>query len=144
EPAFFKIGRRRMDVNGADGACCHNHMSSLHICFDEVERSPPSCHLSGGRCGGGASFDQRRLFLASGLGAVLLFGLAVAGAASETKTYTYDALGRLVKAQSSGTVNNLDTNSICYDPAGNRTQYKSNGAGGALNCGSGSSNNPPI
>src|SRR5690606_17037808 len=50
----------------------------------------------------------------------------------------------LVMSQSSGTVNNQDTNSICYDPAGNRTQYKSDGAGGVVHCGSGSSNSPPV
>ena len=85
-----------------------------------------------------------RLYLTSGIGAALVCSLGAGGSASETKTYTYDALGRLVQAQSSGTVNNQDTSSICYDPAGNRTQYKSDGAGSVVNCGSGSSNNPPV
>ncbi len=82
--------------------------------------------------------------MTSGIGLALAVSLVARGAANETKTYTYDALGRLVKAQSSGTVNNQDTSSICYDPAGNRTQYKSDGAGGVVSCGSGSSNSPPV
>jgi hypothetical protein len=49
--------------------------------------------------------------------------------ASETITYTYDALGRLVVAKSTGTVNNNQTHSICYDAAGNRILYDSNTTG---------------
>ena len=59
--------------------------------------------------------------------------LLVAGStpvfASETITYTYDALGRLVRAQNSGTVNNSQVRSFCYDKAGNRVQYVSDGTG---------------
>lgn len=53
---------------------------------------------------------------------------------SETQTYVYDELGRLVTVGSSGTVNNNQRHSICYDSAGNRTQYKSNAANGGLTC----------
>lgn len=54
--------------------------------------------------------------------------------AAETITYTYDALGRLVKAQNSGTVNNNQVRSFCYDKAGNRIQYVSNGTGVPAAC----------
>lgn len=48
--------------------------------------------------------------------------------AASTTTYTYDALGRLVAASTTGTVNNgvqLGTN---YDPVGNRTAYTVTGS----------------
>ncbi len=71
-------------------------------------------------------------------GAMLALGAAAlaAGAAeaSETVTYTYDALGRLVAVQHGGTVNNGRADSLCYDPAGNRTQYRSSAAGGLADC----------
>lgn len=49
---------------------------------------------------------------------------------AETRTYTYDALGRLMATNSTGTVNNGIANSIAYDPAGNRTNYAITGAAG--------------
>lgn len=55
--------------------------------------------------------------------------------ASETQVYQYDELGRLVAVVSSGTINNGQTHSICYDPASNRTRYKSDSAGAGVNCG---------
>ena len=54
--------------------------------------------------------------------------------ATEAITYTYDALGRLVASQSTGSVNNNQTRSLCHDSAGNRTQYKSDNAGGLVSC----------
>src|SRR3954470_18540503 len=54
---------------------------------------------------------------------------AAAAQASETTTYSYDALGRLVSAASSGTVNNGLATTIAYDPAGNRSCYGVTGAG---------------
>lgn len=52
-------------------------------------------------------------------------GLA-AGAvhAASTTTYTYDALGRLVQASTTGTVNNGVQMSTTYDAADNRTTYQ--------------------
>lgn len=50
--------------------------------------------------------------------------------ASETITYTYDALGRLVNASTSGTVNNGLTTSTAYDPAGNRSSRTVSGGSG--------------
>jgi hypothetical protein len=46
-----------------------------------------------------------------------------AAQASETVTYSYDALGRLTASSSSGTVNNGATSTIGYDAAGNRSIY---------------------
>lgn len=54
--------------------------------------------------------------------------------ASETITYTYDSLGRLIVAKSTGSVNNNETASYCYDDAGNRTYAKANAAGATVNC----------
>lgn len=53
---------------------------------------------------------------------------------TETIVYTYDALGRLVVAQRSGSINNGQVATLCYDPAGNRTRYVSSGAGSPASC----------
>lgn len=53
---------------------------------------------------------------------------------AETVTYTYDALGRLVVVQKSGTVNNGQTQAICYDRAGNRIRYVSAPSGPPVPC----------
>lgn len=63
---------------------------------------------------------------------VLALSWPIAGHAGEVITYTYDALGRLVTVQSSGDVNNGQTTSTAYDPAGNRTNRTVTGVGGAL------------
>lgn len=57
---------------------------------------------------------------------LLLLGLlGIAGAAvayaSETITYKYDARGRLVRVERSGTVNNNVSANYSYDKADNRT-----------------------
>jgi len=65
----------------------------------------------------------RHLLVGAGLGA-LAIGAASAQAQSSTETYSYDALGRLITVGSTGGQNNGETHSICYDPAGNRTEYK--------------------
>ena len=54
------------------------------------------------------------------IAAAALAGAAVAYA-SETITYTYDARGRLVKVERSGTVNNNVSANYAYDKADNRT-----------------------
>ncbi|MEM6411028.1 MAG: hypothetical protein AAF683_05790 [Pseudomonadota bacterium] len=51
-----------------------------------------------------------------------------------TETYTYDALGRLVKVVTTGGSNNTQTRSICYDKAGNRTEYVANKSNGSTVC----------
>lgn len=53
--------------------------------------------------------------------------------ASETIDYTYDAQGRLIKVERSGTVNNNVDTEYEYDDANNRTREKTTG----------STNNPP-
>lgn len=57
--------------------------------------------------------------------------------ASETVTYTYDELGRLVRTSQTGSVNNGVITDIDYDEAGNRTNYEVTGSNGS-GAGSGS------
>lgn len=45
--------------------------------------------------------------------------------ANQTVTYSYDALGRLIKTQSQGGTGSGTTQNFQYDPAGNRKQYQS-------------------
>lgn len=53
---------------------------------------------------------------------------AVPVCAEETVTYTYDAHGRLVKVQRTGTVNNGVTAEYSHDKADNRVRVKVTGA----------------
>jgi YD repeat-containing protein len=57
--------------------------------------------------------------------------IATAAQASETTTYTFDALGRIVAVNSTGTVNNGIATSLGYDPAGNRAASTVAGARGS-------------
>lgn len=63
---------------------------------------------------------------------LLVIGMLIAAAAiasaSETITYTYDAKGRLVLVQHSGTVNNNVIANYTYDAADNRKNLKVTGA----------------
>lgn len=64
---------------------------------------------------------------------LLAIGLAAAGVSSpavsaETQTYTYDALGRLVKVEKSGGINNGVEAQYQYDAAGNRQLVTVTGA----------------
>lgn len=59
----------------------------------------------------------------------LIFSAPLARAA-ETTSFAYDALGRLVSATSSGTVNDGLITQINMDSAGNRTSYVITGSGG--------------
>lgn len=54
--------------------------------------------------------------------------IAVAAFASETVSYTYDARGRLIKVEHSGTINNDVTANYTLDKAGNRVNLKVTGA----------------
>jgi YD repeat-containing protein len=72
-----------------------------------------------------------RGFRAGLMPAASVIALAGAAEASETTSYSYDALGRLVATSSTGTVNNGVATGIAYDPAGNRSSYSVSGAGRA-------------
>jgi hypothetical protein len=84
---------------------------------------------------------------ARGVACAMLF-VCAAASASETITYSCDALGRLLATNSSGSVNNGLATSIGYDPAGNRQSYAVAGAGAGGGPGAGvvadpSFENPP-
>ena len=61
------------------------------------------------------------MLLLSGVAGATLIGSAVM--ASETTTYGYDALGRLVTSARSGGPNSGVTMGTCFDRAGNRVRY---------------------
>ena len=58
----------------------------------------------------------------------IITAIAGVAAASETVTYSYDALGRLVKTQHAGSINNNVISNYVYDPAGSRNQVQVTGA----------------
>ena len=71
-----------------------------------------------------------KIWPAAGAASILLTaGFAVPVSADETQTYSYDALQRLISVQYSGTINDNQAHSICYDPAGNRSRYRSSPTG---------------
>lgn len=59
-------------------------------------------------------------------GATLL--TAMPAAATETITYTYDARGRLIKVERTGTVSNGEKTEYQHDKADNRKNVKTTGA----------------
>jgi len=61
-------------------------------------------------------------------GCALSVVLVMASAASETQTYSYDALGRLISTSTSGGPNTGTATSATFDPAGNRSNYTVTGA----------------
>lgn len=80
---------------------------------------------------------MNRWLFTTALSSATLLALCEPSIASETQVYAYDELGRLVAVQYSGTVNNNQAHSLCYDPAGNRTQYKSDSTGALTSCAGG-------
>lgn len=78
----------------------------------------------------------RKLTSHCALALVLAGAASTAVIAGETFTYTYDTLGRLIIAKSTGTINNNHTASYCYDAAGNRTLVRTDTAGATANCSS--------
>jgi YD repeat-containing protein len=60
--------------------------------------------------------------------AFLIASLSAPAWATETITYTYDALGRLVTVVHSGTVNNNMQTVYATDPADNRANATTTGA----------------
>lgn len=70
--------------------------------------------------------SARRCLLRVGVLASVAGTLMVASTgahAQDATTYSYDALGRLVSATTSGGPNNGIARGTCFDAAGNRTQY---------------------
>ncbi|MDQ0248408.1 hypothetical protein J2W22_000455 [Sphingomonas kyeonggiensis] len=67
-----------------------------------------------------------RKLLAGGLALGILS--ASYALATETVTYSYDAKGRLVKVERSGTVNNSVKSEYAYDKANNRKNAKVTGS----------------
>ena len=63
----------------------------------------------------------RATFSLAMLSMAMLFGAA--SIASETTTYTYDALGRLVTSTRSGGPSSGVNMATCFDRAGNRIRY---------------------
>lgn len=59
---------------------------------------------------------------------LILILLGVAAYASETINYTYDARGRLVQVNHTGTVNNNVVTNYTYDKADNRTAKATTGS----------------
>ena len=73
--------------------------------------------------------------LATVSGGALAFAACAAGAQQQsTETYQYDALGRVVSATTDGGQNSGEAHSVCYDPAGNRTKYRSTSDGSLAGC----------
>jgi YD repeat-containing protein len=70
--------------------------------------------------------DARKKLLL--LGAAAAAAAATAAWATETIVYRYDARGRLVKVERTGTVNNNVTTSYTLDKADNRTNKTTTGS----------------
>ena len=60
--------------------------------------------------------------------ASLVCAFGSAAAATETITYTYDAKGRLIKVERTGTVNNGVTTQYTHDKADNRSNVTVTGS----------------
>lgn len=67
---------------------------------------------------------KRTFLIAVGVGAAL----TTPAAATETIAYSYDARGRLVKVERTGTVNNGVTTTYTQDKADNRTSKVTTGS----------------
>lgn len=73
-------------------------------------------------------------YLASASGLAFLLIGAGAYAQSSTTTFTYDALGRLVVAETTGGQNNDEVSSYCFDSAGNRTVQQTSSTAQTASC----------
>lgn len=69
---------------------------------------------------------MKRWHIAAGATIATAFSVGAANA-SETITYTYDAKGRLIKVERSGTVNNGVKTEYVHDKADNRQNVKVTG-----------------
>ena len=92
--------------------------------------------LFGGQSGGGQKMSFRLLIRASALMIAIAGVGPQAAEAGETINYTYDSLGRLVAAKSTGTVNSGEVASYCYDGAGNRIFAETVDTGIMVDCSS--------
>ncbi len=63
-----------------------------------------------------------------GLAAASVISIPIAAMAAETITYSYDAKGRLVKVERSGSVNNNVKAEYAHDKADNRTNVTVTGS----------------
>jgi hypothetical protein len=88
--------------------------------------------------GAGNNMKKRALLASSCIAALLLWPDIVN--ASDTTTYVYDVLGRLIGTSVSGGPNNGIGTAFCLDAAGNRTTYSS--GPGTMACGNGGTPNP--
>jgi hypothetical protein len=66
--------------------------------------------------------------LAAAASLALAAALSSPASANETITYTYDARGRLVKVEHTGTVNHNLKKEYTHDDADNRTNVKTTGS----------------
>ena len=71
---------------------------------------------------------MKRRVLLTASGFALSAGIAGGASAAETIDYTYDAQGRLIKVERSGTVNNNVDTEYEFDDADNRTNEKTTGS----------------
>lgn len=102
-------------------------MSRLREALDELRKGGDMVHGPGSHFRLNGIFPVRILALSGSL----LAAIAISPAqASETVTYTYDALGRLTASTTSGGPNGGVSAGTSFDPAGNRTGY--NVSGGSM------------
>lgn len=78
--------------------------------------------------------NKGRSLTTASLLSLLAIGATSTLAQTETKTLTYDPLGRLVSSEASGGSTNGDTRTLCYDPMGNRTNFKVRNDGSVPAC----------
>ncbi len=71
---------------------------------------------------------MRRTLIHAGLTAALIAATAAVALAAETISYAYDARGRLIAVDHSGTVNSNVVSNYTYDKADNRTNKNVSGA----------------
>ena len=79
-------------------------------------------------CSSMVGVEMKNVRIAAVIGIATVTGLAAAALASETVTYTYDARGRLVKVEHTGTINNGVLANYTFDKSDNRLNVKVTGA----------------
>ena len=84
-------------------------------------------------CDEGAQLRQRK-YLPIGVSVCAFSALIASVRANEVQTYAYDDLGRLIRVSYTGTVNNNQIHSTCFDENDNRMRYRSDPLGAAATC----------